>query len=147
MKSSAPKTTKKAATSADKIKVFVSTEETQGKRDNDFCWVPEGELVRLGEACDSEVDNPDSYCGCARCLNGLFCHKGTTTFKVALMDMTRNQYIEVYFEEYAKVWGSSLYKEIREEAEFLLDLANEYSEGSVFEYRAGEFNLRKGAKV
>jgi hypothetical protein len=38
------KTTKKNPD--DRLEVFVSTKETQGQRDNDFCFVPEGELLR-----------------------------------------------------------------------------------------------------
>ena len=62
------------------MKVLVSTCESQGKRKNDFCYVPEGELVRLGMECDG--GKPDDSCGCSRSMVGMTCAKGTTTMKI-----------------------------------------------------------------
>lgn len=63
------------------MKVLVSTEETQGQRENDFCWVPEGELVTFhGFECDGE--SVDGSCGCRRSFTGLVSRTATTTARV-----------------------------------------------------------------
>jgi hypothetical protein len=36
------------------MRILVSTKKTQGQRKNDFCWVPEGEIVRFGMECGGE---------------------------------------------------------------------------------------------
>jgi hypothetical protein len=62
------------------MKILAATEETQGKRPNDFCWAEEGEIVTFGSQCpDEAVDGP---CGCRRALRGLETRKATTTFRV-----------------------------------------------------------------
>jgi len=72
-----------------RMKVLVSTKETQGQRPNDFCWVPEGEIVKYGFDCDG--DAVDGSCGCRRSLVGLECSKATTTMKVAQVDFTKGE--------------------------------------------------------
>lgn len=63
------------------MKVFVATRETQGVREDDYCWTIEGELVRLpGLTCDC----PD--CGCDRGMAGLSSSRATTTAKVVNRD-------------------------------------------------------------
>lgn len=103
------------------MKVLVSTAETQGQRENDFCYVPEGEIVMLGFICDRDVNDPDGECSCNRCLIGTKCLKGTTTFKV----ISRKR------------------KDRSEAPKCLLGVAKNYSEGSVLEYRVGVFTRRK----
>jgi hypothetical protein len=72
------------------MKVLVSTDDTQGKRTNDFSWVPVGELVMFGFECDGE--SIDDYCGCKRAMIGIVSRKATTTMKVVDMRrMTRGQ--------------------------------------------------------
>lgn len=67
------------------IPVFVSTKETQGQRENDFCFVPEGEILDFpAMTCDNETS--DGRCGCKRSLSGIKCHKATTTMKVVKFD-------------------------------------------------------------
>lgn len=63
------------------MKYLVSTEETQGQRANDFCFVPEGEQVHTAFACSS--GSTDDHCGCRRSLGGVDACRGTTTMKVA----------------------------------------------------------------
>jgi hypothetical protein len=74
------------------MKVLTSTMETQGQRDNDFCFVPEGELVHIGIECDRDHGDPDGYCGCVRSMVGVECHKSTTTMKVVEQDITPEEY-------------------------------------------------------
>jgi hypothetical protein len=143
-------TTKKHINSNGKVKALVSTEETQGQRSNDFCFVPEGELVKFGVICDGDKNNPDGGCGCARSLCGFYCHKATTTFRVAVVDMTREKYIDEYVKtdpyfNDSKEFGEEVVDSLKEDAEFILDLAAEHPENSVFEFRADHFVLRKPA--
>jgi len=62
------------------MKLFTATRQTQGQRDNDFCWAEEDELVRFPFECDGE--RVDGQCGCRRSMAGLLSQKATTTFKV-----------------------------------------------------------------
>lgn len=71
------------------MKLLVSTTSTQGQRANDFCFVPEGELVHwFGLVCGKDTDgqtgvpDPDGPCGCGRSFVGLESQKGTTTARV-----------------------------------------------------------------
>jgi len=132
-----------------KIKIFVSTKETQGQRDNDFCFVPENEPVRYGVVCDRDEGNPDGFCGCARSLKGVECAKATTTFKVKSVAITREQYINGYVQRdpYYQEFGDSIIEELTQNAVELLDIAAKYSEGAVLELRAGVFDVRKGSKI
>jgi hypothetical protein len=62
------------------MKVLVATEETQGRRPNDFCFTEEGELVLFGSECSREtIDGP---CGCRRSLVGVRSGMATTTVRV-----------------------------------------------------------------
>lgn len=70
------------------MRVLVATEETQGRRANDFCHVSEGELVMDGGS-ECSREGIDGRCGCRRSFIGMACHKATTTAKV----------IEVVFDE------------------------------------------------
>jgi hypothetical protein len=53
------------------MKLLVSTTETQGQRKNDFCFVPEGEILVFAFECDRDRGNPDGPCGCARSMSGV----------------------------------------------------------------------------
>lgn len=57
---------------------------TQGTRSEDFCFVPEGELLyeAIVVCCNSET------CGCNRSMSGTKTFKGTTTAKVADVDLS-----------------------------------------------------------
>ncbi len=70
------------------LKVFVSTQSTQGDVPGDFSFVPAGELVgRYSIVCD--LEGPDgSGCGCGQAFGGFVTHAGTTTALVVERDMT-----------------------------------------------------------
>ena len=63
------------------MKVLAATRQTQGWRDNDFCWTVEGELVFFApfECSRGFVDDD---CGCRRSMAGLVRHRATTTIKL-----------------------------------------------------------------
>jgi hypothetical protein len=65
------------------MKVLVATRATQGTRGNDYHWAIEGELVRVGEVCRKDRNDPDGGCGCGRGFAGLNSHRATTTARVA----------------------------------------------------------------
>jgi hypothetical protein len=64
------------------MKALVATKQSQGARKNDFCHVPEGELVTFAGECDTDRDSVDGNCGCRRSMSGTLSLKATTTFKV-----------------------------------------------------------------
>ncbi len=73
------------------MKVLVATTKTQGKRNNDYCWTVEGELVRLpGMTCDC----PD--CGCGSGWAGLASSRATTTCMVAELDLDRADLLHAF---------------------------------------------------
>ena len=76
------------------IKVLVATGATQGLRASDYCHTVEGELVRVGEVCRKDRDDPDGGCGCGRGFAGLSSHRATTTARVAELPMVREEYVE-----------------------------------------------------
>ena len=63
------------------MKMLVSTTQTQGERSNDFCFVPEDEIVMFSLECDHDT-GPDGDCGCIRSMCGIVSKKATTTVKV-----------------------------------------------------------------
>lgn len=95
------------------MRVFVATTETQGVRKNDFCFVPEGELVGFSFECDGEpVDGP---CGCHRSMSGFDCHAGTTTFKlVERADINEESFFALRVKSLvAAGWGKEDDKDLR----------------------------------
>ena len=77
--------------------VLVSTTVTQGESLDDFCHVPEGELVgRYGLLCDDE--GPDrSGCGCGRSFAGFETQRATSTAMVVDVDLTRTEWRAAVF--------------------------------------------------
>ena len=70
------------------LKVFVSTQSTQGTMPDDFSFVPDGELVgRYSLVCDLEGPERPG-CGCGQAFGGFVTHAGTTTAMVVERDMT-----------------------------------------------------------
>lgn len=63
------------------MKVLAATNKTQGRRDNDFCWAIEGELVTF-PVIECECGTSDDACGCHRAMAGLASSRGTTTMQV-----------------------------------------------------------------
>ncbi len=67
------------------MNVLTATNQTQGWRDNDFCWTVEGELV-VFPPIECGCGSVDDRCGCRRSMAGLVSHRATTTVKVADME-------------------------------------------------------------
>jgi hypothetical protein len=63
------------------MRILTATNQTQGRRDNDFCWTLEGELV-LFPPLECGRGSIDDRCGCRRSMAGLASHRATTTVQV-----------------------------------------------------------------
>ena len=128
------------------LKVMVSTHETQGTRANDFCWVPDGELVNFAMECDGEA--VDGSCGCRRSMGGLISHKATTTIRVVEREMTTEQYVQAVYDSYVSGGWAAIdtgedWKEIAQaDVEDLLQIADTFPLNSVLEKRGNTFVLR-----
>jgi hypothetical protein len=128
------------------MKIFVATSETQGERDSDFCFAPEGELVMLGESHDFE--DVDGECGCRRSVVGIEGGAATTTMKVVEVEMRREEYIarmvEACIEEGFggnKVM-QAVARKVGAEAEALLFYADKFPVGAVVERRGDQYYRR-----
>lgn len=127
-------------------RAFVATTETQGLRKNDFCFVPEGELLTFPTMiCTGEW--ADDRCGCNRSLCGVKSHTATTTAQVVDIGNHNALVDAIYTGLITGGWGTyssktDLLAEAIETAAYLLAEAEEFSLGTIVEYREGQFNSR-----
>ena len=75
------------------MKLLTSTKLTQGDRDDDFCFVPEGEWLDL-PSIRTVCDHPDGSCGCGRALVGIDSRRGTTTALIADVCVSEDALVE-----------------------------------------------------
>jgi len=134
------------------MKILVATEETQGRRPNDFCWAEEGEIVTFGSECvDEVVDGP---CGCRRALRGVGTRKATTTFRVVdrpdlrpadLVGMVAQSLVSGGWYPSVQRARAAAFEHVNR----LAAIALAHAEGTVLERRAERFLLRapRGAGV
>lgn len=123
------------------MKVLVSTNRTQGQRTNDFCFVPEGELVMFGFECDGEtVDGP---CGCHRSMVGIHTRKGTTTMTVTKSEMTIKGLSDLIFDSLVSAGWGELRDVADQDATILANTAEYFPTGAVVEKRGNRFRVRK----
>ena len=120
------------------MRVLVATHKTQGQRPNDFYFVPEGELVRVGTA--NPFGGTDGPGGENRSLVGMTCHRGTTTMTTADWPGTREDYVKAY-EASLRAAGFKL-DGARAEALLLADAAASFPPHWILEYRDGEIRPR-----
>ena len=122
------------------MKLLVATTETQGQRENDFCWATEGEIVDFGSECDGEsVDGP---CGCRRGMIGIESHKTTTTMKVVdRLDVDADSLAATILAGqidagWVKVSGAAAaLGYAHQEAQYLIDTAAQFDVGDIVERR------------
>jgi hypothetical protein len=77
------------------MKVITATAATQGRRDNDYNWCIEGELVVFPVViCRRDRDDPDGPCGCGRGWCGANSSRSTTTASVRDLPLSRAEYVE-----------------------------------------------------
>lgn len=129
-----------------KMRVLASTTATQGERKNDFCFVPEGELVTLPFECDGE--RVDGRCGCRRSFAGMQSHRATTTAKVIEFRGTHDDYIGLVrtsMQSAGLISSATDEKLVLDFADQLLSLGAEWPLGTVLEKRGNEIQLRRHA--
>lgn len=128
------------------MKILVATEQGQGVRKNDFCFVPEGEPVTFGFECERD-NNPDDHCGCHRAMCGVKSHRATTTFMSANIKLTKKAYFELLKEGLKSAgWleGGFITDEIiHQQVETLLDAAKSFRPGVVLEKRGPVIQTRE----
>lgn len=129
------------------MKVFVATSEGQGLRESDFFHSKEGELVFFAAECARDINNVDGGCGCRRCMDDSE-SKATTTFKVADLNITKEDYIEKYCEYLIKSTRFEA-EEVEEgieyhraEAETLLQAAEVFPVDEILEKRGNDIQPR-----
>lgn len=124
------------------MKVLVATPTGQGRRESDFCWTVDGELVVVPFQCDADGDDPDGGCGCRRAMAGLSSNKGTTTFMVVESPMTHDDYVYAIHDANERAgWGDHL-DFADNMAALLLEVAAEYPPGTILERRGENFERR-----
>lgn len=127
--------------------VLATTHETQGKRKNDFCNPPEGELVTFGSQCDGGT--VDDRCGCRRSMTGLASLSATTTMKVAKFEGTADDIFKTYRQFYVRGGWDKLMqphqveKAVVEDVKNILRITNGFSEGTILERRGSTFRVRE----
>ena len=128
------------------MNVFVATKIGQGMRNNDFSFVPEGELVRFGLTCDG--GSVDDACGCSRSMTGMSCHKATTTVLIVDKDITRERYFDAIRKSFKSAgWAGLMSKKeldntVKEEGDELLGLASGLKKDVVYEIRGDRIVAR-----
>lgn len=127
----------------EEMKVLVATEKTQGKRRNDFCFVPEGEIVIFGAQCTGEA--VDGKCGCRRSMTGVKCGKATTTMQVVEREITPMSLKEMIIRHMQKAGygsGNNILAFADEVVSDLSGVVENFPLNSVLEKRGRKFNRR-----
>lgn len=126
------------------VHAFVATSRGQGQRPNDFCFVPEGELVMVPLVlCDEP--GADSACGCRRALDGVRSGTGTTTACVVQIDGGRAELTRAIRDH---LNASSLLNfgdtaaTVRRSVDIILTHARRFPVGAIVEWRDGRFYQR-----
>jgi hypothetical protein len=128
------------------MKIIVATKETQGKRQNDFSFAEEGELLYFGAIeCDGEAI--DGRCGCRRSMSGLKTGRATTTFKVVETDEMTIDGLSVKIAGRLKTagWANSpdeAMNAAKDDAKGLVEVANHFDAGDILERRGDIFKKR-----
>ena len=132
------------------MKVLVATKLTQGQREDDFFWCEEGELIRLplfDTMCQSEVDS--GACGCGRSLPGIDTHKSTTTFMVADLPMSEDEYRDCLHQSLHNAGWCDIYTtrdivdKIEADLRALKYVTEYFPIGAVLELRHGKIRQRE----
>jgi len=126
-------------------RVLVATQQTQGFRASDFCFVPEGELLYYGVSCDRDGNDPDGPCGCLRSLCGVIGHQGTTTAMVQEVAMSHDTVLARYADAYVDAGFTQIWSMVEAMHRRLLDLAAAYPVGTIIERRGEELLIVRAA--
>jgi hypothetical protein len=130
------------------MRILISTNLTQGDRGNDFCHVPEGEILGFTSECDGEP--VDGKCGCRRSMRGILSHRATTTMKVVDIDITKEGLSRAILNSYQSIDGAKDSQDPKdrklagEDAEELIHIAASLPIGAIIEKRGNRFRVRSG---
>lgn len=128
------------------MKILTATKLTQGQRKNDFCFVPQGEIVTFSSDCDREAI--DGKCGCRRSMVGLESLKATTTIQVVDLPLTQEQLHNLLQKSLQKSGWTRLMNStevdelIKQDLTALLGVSNAFAIGTVLERRGSKFQVR-----
>jgi hypothetical protein len=136
------------------MNVLTATNQTQGLRDNDFCWTVEGELVFF-PPIECGRGSIDDECGCRRSMAGTVSHRATTTIKVAQRaDLDPDTYfllISDAFRDQGYVTRELMRKRdvsdwVHDLSAELLYLAGSAGAGTILERRGDFVNVRRSTE-
>jgi hypothetical protein len=125
--------------------LLVATEETQGRRPNDYFCCEEGEVVTFGSECTREtVDGP---CGCRRGLAGVKTNRAASTFRVVESEHMDEERLAELLATVLVAWGfyespPEALGEASESAARLAKIASDFPAGTVLERRGDMFSPR-----
>lgn len=129
------------------MNILVSTEQTQGQRENDFCFTHDGEPLRIhGFECDGEgIDGP---CGCRRSFVGMQSQLATTTalvIKSPLSVHVLRKQVRKNLADGGWLKNTPTHKAdawVEAETEAITSTANRFREGTVLERRGAAVKPR-----
>ncbi len=127
------------------MKVLVATSETQGQQPGDYDWCVDGELVWIGEVCDTDRRDPAGGCGCGRGFAGMASRRATTTAAVRELAWVTRETFHTSLREsldaqgWLKVYGAD---RVAKMADRLLALAARLPVGSIVQRRIDVIEVR-----
>lgn len=132
------------------MKVLTATREKQGRRNNDFSWTVDGELVFF-PPLDCSRGSVDDDCGCRRAMAGMVSHRATTTIKVIdRQDLDPDSYLDLVADGLKSqgyvtdelLRSSEVREWVADTARELMAMADFFEEGSVVERRGDTIQVR-----
>lgn len=128
------------------MKVLTATKHTQGRRKNDFCHVPQGEIVTYPIECDRE--KIDGRCGCRRSMMGLENLTATTTIQIVDLPLNQKQLTAAYKKSLQKSGWAAVMNDteidnlIKQDLKALRTICNNFPVGTILERRGSQFIVR-----
>jgi hypothetical protein len=111
------------------MRIFVSTKKTQGDKPDDFCFVPDGEILVFPFKTNNQSKE------IINCLVGIETKSSTTTFLVKESDISKKEYIQKIASFFIQSGATSSQKEANEwgiiYAEKIIFYAEKFPVGSV----------------
>ena len=121
------------------MKLFVSTREGQGLRDNDFNFCNDEELLVYCSKCDRDNKFPygDGFCGCYRCMVGIDTMQGTTTFTVINYSISFEDFVSKITNYYKKILSKEDIDDSKylEYCKYIIEDASKFEIGEILERR------------
>ena len=127
------------------MRLVVATTRDQGRRENDFNFCVDGELVMLGMVCARDQADPDGGCGCGRAFTGLSSHKATTTAQVRDVDLTQADLmlaVQSHLEQSGWTAMGVGDDSAREFVAEMVELGEQFDEGTIVERRIDDVRPR-----